>query len=247
MRQARPLRAAQAATCQVRPPGPHSRRRDMTTTPPHPMRRPHGRPTCRMTSLCMRHVLWPVGHRSSSLPDTSATSARRGPMGPDASARGPTTARPTTACVPSTRYDMSDHWDTLARPPTRVPRPVFPDASDAITTVPRPAETAGMSPSCGPLTRRASSQLPRASSGHDGVPKPSGTPLGLPDADQATRKPPEPRRTPSRRLPYCDASPRLQYAPRVPNDMSHPWAHQPGVAQATRSAPITRPTAVIVG
>ena len=119
---------------------------------------------------------------------------------------------------------MSDHRDMSARPPTCVPRPVFLDASDAVMTVPRPAETAGMSPSRGPLTRRVSSRPPRASSGHDSMPKPSGTPLGLPDADQATRKPPEPRRTPSCRPPYCDASLRLQYAPRVPNDMSHPWA-----------------------
>ena len=66
MRRARPLRAAQAATCQVRPPGPHSRRQDTTTAPPNPVGRPHGHPTCRMTCPRLGHVLWPIGRWPSS-------------------------------------------------------------------------------------------------------------------------------------------------------------------------------------
>ena len=65
-RRARPLRTAQAATCQVPPPGPHSRRRDTTTAPPNPVRRPHGRLTRRMTCPRLGHVLRPVRRRPSS-------------------------------------------------------------------------------------------------------------------------------------------------------------------------------------
>ena len=205
----------------------------------------------------------PLAHRTpAEQPISRPTSTpRHSDVAPCAVMCHHSATHPVTARVPSTRYDVPDHWDTSAGPLNHGPPPW--DASlrpNVRLCVPgrvrrrpdRPglSRTAGMPPgrSSPPVVHLHDLRMPPACT--TACPNLRARPQG---SRTPARKPagrPKLRRTPAAVHPTVTHP--HAYSTRLARQMTCPtlWhipghvAHQPGITQATRSAPIARPTAV---
>ena len=196
-----------------------------------------------------------------SRPTSMPLSPHRSDVAPCAVMHHHFVTHPTTARAPSTRYDMPNHRDTSAGPLNHGPPPW--DASlrpNVHLCVPgrvrcrpdRPglSGTAGMPPghSSPPVVRLHDLRMPPACT--TACPNPRARPQGSRTPARQPAGCPKLRCTPAAIHPTV-TRPRA-YSTRLVRQMTCPTlghvpghiACQPGVTQATQSAPITRPTAV---
>ena len=169
--------------------------------------------------------------------------------------------RPVTTHAPSMRYDVPDHWDTLAGPLNHGPPPwdasLCPNARLCIPRHvrrrpdrPRLSRTASMPPGHGspPVVHPHDCRMPPACT------------TACPDPRACPQSSWTPARQPARRLRLrctpATVHPTVMrshaYSTRLARQMTCPTlghipgyvACQPGIIQATRSVPIAQPTAI---
>ena len=229
------------ATTTGHPPHPHSRTTSTNVTDTSPW-------SSHMPNDMSASWTHPLAHRPPAEQPIShpAPTPCRSDVAPCAVMHHHSVMHPATMRVPSTRYDVPDHWDMSLGPLNQGPpsrdaslcpqhASHIPDASDADPTASRPPGTAGMLPIHGlpPVVRPHDLRMPLACT--TACPNPRACPQGsrMP-AMQPTGRP-KPQCTPSCRTPCCDAFLCPQHAPHAPNDVPHPWARpQPHHMMAQR-------------